>query len=73
VFSPGSDDASGASSGTIQVAKAAKVSGAKAPKGKAGKVAKPRTGLADFVTLMICIACTVWAFKAIIALSSQSF
>ncbi|EJL36211.1 hypothetical protein PMI01_01057 [Caulobacter sp. AP07] len=59
-------------------AAAAKASGAKAPaaaasKGKTGKVAKPRTGFADFVTLMICIGCTVWAFKAIIALSSQSF
>ncbi|KRA64274.1 hypothetical protein ASD79_20600 [Caulobacter sp. Root655] len=59
-------------------AAAAKANGAKAPavvapKGKAGKVAKPRTGFADFVTLMICIGCTVWAFQTIIALSSQSF
>lgn len=58
---------------------AAKAGGAKAPmaaaplKGKPGKDARPRTGFADFVTLMICIGCTVWAFKAIVALSGQSF
>jgi hypothetical protein len=63
----------------VAKAAAAKANGAKAPagvapsKGKAGKVAKPRTGFADFVTLMICVGSTVWAFKAIIALSSQSF
>jgi hypothetical protein len=63
---------------------AAKAGGAKVPaatappkggpgKGKAGKVARPRTGLADFMTLMVCIGCTVWAFQAIVALSGQSF
>jgi len=65
----------------VAKAAAAKADGAKAPAGalskskagKGGKVAKPRTGFADFVTLMICIGCTVWAFKAIIALGSQSF
>jgi hypothetical protein len=41
--------------------------------GKAAKALKPRSGLADFTTLMISVACIVWAFKTIIALSAQSF
>jgi hypothetical protein len=65
----------------VAKAAAAKAGGAKAPAAAAalkggpgkGKAARPRTGFADFVTLMVCIGCTVWAFQAIIALSGQSF
>lgn len=35
---------------------------------KKEKAIKRRSGMADFVTLVVCIACTVWAFRTIVAL-----
>jgi hypothetical protein len=32
------------------------------------KAAKRRSGMADFMTLLVCIACTVWAFRTIVGL-----
>ena len=54
-----------------KAAPAAPAKGGKAA--KAAKAPKHRSGFADFMTLMISVACTVWAFKTIIALSAQSF
>ena len=62
------------------MAKAAKANNGAAPApagkakgGKGGKAAKPRSAFADFMTLVIAVACTVWAFKTIIGLSGQGF
>ncbi len=33
------------------------------------KAAKRRSGMADFMTLLVCIACTVWAFRTIVGLA----
>jgi hypothetical protein len=60
------------------LAKAAAKSEAKAaaPKGKAGKagkVARQRSEIDDIITLTVCIACTIWAFKAIVDLGVLSF
>ncbi|PHY13275.1 hypothetical protein CSW58_06865 [Caulobacter sp. B11] len=59
---------------TIVSKKAEKATPAAPAKGgKAAKAPKHRSGFADFMTLMISVACTVWAFKTIIALGAQSF
>lgn len=42
-------------------------------KGKAGKVARQRSEIDDIITLIVCIACTVWAFKVIVGLGVLSF
>ena len=61
------------------MAKAAAKTDAKAPapaKGKAGKaakVARQRSEIDDIITLVICIACTIWAFKVIVDLGPLSF
>jgi hypothetical protein len=62
------------------VAKAAAKGEAKAaapktgPKtGKAGKAARPRSEIDDLITLIVCVACTIWACKAIIGLGVLSF
>jgi hypothetical protein len=63
------------------VAKAAKAETkaapeAAAPKGKGGKaakVARQRSEIDDIITLTVCIACAIWAFKMIVALGAQSF
>ncbi len=69
--------ASGAAFGDTGVAKAAtKTAAAKgsAPKkGKAGKVARQRSEIDDLITLIVCVACTIWAFKAIVDLGLLSF
>jgi hypothetical protein len=50
-----------------------------APKGKAGKagkaekVARQRSEIDDVITLAVCIACTIWAFKIIVDLGQLSF
>lgn|GEM_PF-1618701 len=41
--------------------------------GKAAKVARQRTEIDDIITLVICIACTIWAFKIIVDLGALSF
>lgn len=59
------------------VAKAAAKSDAKAPaKGKTGKAAKAarqRSEIDDVITLAVCVACTIWAFKIIVDLGVLSF
>lgn len=62
------------------VAKAAAKAGAKtapaASKGKGGKaekVARQRSEIDDIITLAVCIACTIWAFKIIVDLGALSF
>jgi len=58
------------------VAKAAAKGEAKAAapqKGKAGKAARPRSEIDDVITLVVCVACTIWACKAIIGLGVLSF
>jgi hypothetical protein len=58
------------------LSKAAKGEAKAAPKGKAGKgtkVARQRSEIDDIITLAICIACTIWAFKAIVDLGALSF
>jgi hypothetical protein len=58
------------------VAKAAAKGEAKAaaPKtGKAGKAARPRSEIDDLITLIVCVACTIWACKAIVGLGVLSF
>jgi len=63
------------------VAKAAAKSEAKTPaKGKAGKagkgagkVARQRSEIDDVITLAVCVACTIWAFKIIVDLGVLSF
>ena len=60
------------------MAKAAAKSEAKAPaKGKAGKgagkVARQRSEIDDVITLAVCVACTIWAFKIIVDLGVLSF
>jgi hypothetical protein len=55
---------------------AAKDDAKAAPKGKAGKtakVARQRSEIDDIITLAICVACTIWAFKAIVDLGVLSF
>ena len=46
---------------------------AKGKGGKAAKVARQRTEIDDIITLVICIACTIWAFKVIVDLGPLSF
>jgi hypothetical protein len=66
---------------TTSVATAAKENvKAKAPKapakGKAGKAAKlrrQRSEIDDIITLAVCVACTIWAFKVIVDLGALSF
>ena len=36
---------------------------------KKDKVAKRRSGMADFMTLLVCVGCTVWAFRTIVGLA----
>jgi hypothetical protein len=59
------------------VAKAAAKNEAKAPAkgkaGKAGKVARQRSEIDDLITLAVCVACTIWAFKVIVDLGVLSF
>ncbi|MFZ0266281.1 hypothetical protein [Caulobacter sp.] len=64
------------------MAKAAAKDGAKAPapkapaKGKGGKAAKvvrQRSEIDDIITLAVCVACTIWAFKVIVDLGVLSF
>jgi hypothetical protein len=63
------------------VAKVAAKNGAKAPaKGKpgkagkgGGKVARQRSEIDDVITLAVCVACTIWAFKIIVDLGALSF
>jgi len=56
------------------VAKAAAKNDAKAPaKGKAGKAARQRSEIDDVITLVVCVACTIWAFKVIVDLGVLSF
>jgi len=35
---------------------------------KKAKAAKRRSGMADFMTLVVCIACAVWGFRTIVGL-----
>lgn len=44
-------------------------------KGKGGKakVARQRSEIDDIITLVVCIACTIWAFKIIVDLGALSF
>ena len=54
----------------------AKADVAEAPdkgKGKAAKAARQRSEIDDFITLAICVACTIWAFKVIVGLGVLSF
>ncbi|HWU13289.1 MAG TPA: hypothetical protein VN157_04685 [Caulobacter sp.] len=46
---------------------------AKSKAGKAGKVARQRSEIDDVITLIVCVACTIWAFKIIVDLSALSF
>jgi hypothetical protein len=52
---------------------------ASAPKGKGGKggkaekVIRQRSEIDDIITLTVCIACAIWAFKIIVGLGAQSF
>jgi hypothetical protein len=61
------------------VAKTAAKAEKKAPapaKGKAGKtakVARQRSEIDDVITLAVCIACTIWAFKLIVDLGVLRF
>ena len=59
------------------MAKAAAKNESKAPaKGKAGKaakVARQRSEIDDVITLVVCVACTIWAFKIIVDLGVLSF
>jgi hypothetical protein len=63
--------------GATGVAKAAAKNEAKAPAkgkaGKAGKVARQRSEIDDLITLAVCVACTIWAFKIIVDLGVLSF
>lgn len=49
------------------------VPAAKGKGGKAAKVARERSEIDDIITLGVCILCTLWAFRAIVALGAQSF
>lgn len=56
------------------VAKAAAKNDAKAPaKSKAAKAARQRSEIDDVITLAVCVACTIWAFKIIVDLGVLSF
>ena len=46
---------------------------AKGKGGKAAKVARQRSEIDDIITLAVCIACTIWAFKVIVGLGVLSF
>ena len=46
---------------------------AKGKGGKAAKVARQRSEIDDIITLAVCVACTVWAFKIIVDLGVLSF
>lgn len=46
---------------------------AKGKGGKAVKVARQRSEIDDIITLFVCIACTIWAFKIIVDLGALSF
>ena len=76
------DRASGARARTTSLAKAAAKDEAKsaAPEapakgkgGKAAKVARQRSEIDDVITLVVCVACTIWAFKIIVDLGALSF
>lgn len=41
--------------------------------GKSAKVARQRSEIDDIITLFVCIACTIWAFKIIVDLGVLSF
>jgi hypothetical protein len=63
--------------GTTGVAKTAAKNDAKAPakskSGKAAKAARQRSEIDDVITLAVCVACTIWAFKIIVDLGVLSF
>ena len=46
---------------------------AKGKAGKAAKVARQRSEIDDVITLAVCVACTIWAFKVIVDLGVLSF
>jgi hypothetical protein len=54
-------------------AKPAAEAPAKGKGGKSAKVARQRTEIDDIITLAVCIACTIWAFKIIVDLGALSF
>lgn len=46
---------------------------AKGKGGKAAKVVRQRSEIDDVITLVVCIACTIWALKIIVDLGALSF
>jgi len=46
---------------------------AKGKGGKAAKVARQRSEIDDVITLVVCVACAIWAFKVIVDLGALSF
>ena len=46
---------------------------AKGKAGKTAKVARQRSEIDDVITLAVCVACTIWAFKIIVDLGVLSF
>ncbi|MBO9558526.1 MAG: hypothetical protein J7515_08055 [Caulobacter sp.] len=46
---------------------------AKGKGGKAAKVVRQRSEIDDIITLVVCICCTIWAFKMIVDLGVASF
>ena len=65
--------AKAAAKAETKAAPAAPSKGKAGKSGKAEKVARQRSEIDDVITLAVCIACTIWAFKIIVDLGQLSF